>query len=297
MRSLSTSFAAHLEAGATTLARCWKLVRRDGAIMGFTDHDRDLVFGGVTFAALTGLEAAEATSELGFAVGGGDVSGALVAASITEGDIAAGRYDGAGVEVWLVNWAAPGERLLLDVGTIGEVGRTEGGFVAEVRGLMHRLDETRGRLYRADCAADLGDARCGVDIEDQTFRGTAAVSATDGRLGFSADALGNYGDGFFAGGRLVWTGGANAGTSGEVKVHRRTPAGAEIVLWQPAPRPIAEGDAFTVYAGCDKSFPTCRAKFQNVVNFQGFPHMPGNDFVVRYPTGSEPGLDGGSLFR
>ena len=99
--------AAHLERGATTLCHCWKLLRRDGAAFGFTDHDRDLAFAGTTFAARTGLEAAEATAELGFAVGGGEVSGALVSAGITEDDLAAGLFDDASVETWLVELGRP----------------------------------------------------------------------------------------------------------------------------------------------------------------------------------------------
>ncbi|RYE71160.1 MAG: beta tubulin, partial [Hyphomicrobiales bacterium] len=36
-------------------------------------------------------------------------------------------------------------------------------------------------------------------------------------------------------------------------------------------------------------------KFDNVVNFRGFPHVPGSDFVLRYPrAGAE--LDGRALF-
>ena len=72
---------------------------------------------------------------------------------------------------------------------------------------------------------------------------------------------------------------------------------AELDLWQRAPNPIALGDAFAVTAGCDKRLTTCRQTFANVANFRGFPHMPGNDFVVRMPRQGEPGLDGGSLFR
>ena len=81
MRTIPSALADHLDGGVTTLARCWKLTRRDGATFGFTDHDRDLAFAGTTFEARTGLEAAEASAELGFAVGGGEVSGALVSAA------------------------------------------------------------------------------------------------------------------------------------------------------------------------------------------------------------------------
>lgn len=297
MRILPPALAAHLDGGVTTLCRCWTLTRRDGLVLGFTDHDRDLAFAGVTFAARTGLEAAEASAELGFAVGGGEVSGALVSAGLTEDDLAAGLYDAAAVETWLVNWAEPEERLLLEVGTIGEVRRADGAFMAEVRGLMHRLDEERGRLYRATCAADLGDHRCRVDLGDPAFWGEAAVTGTDGALGLTTDGLIGFVAGFFDGGHLFWTTGLNAGLAVEIKSHRRAPAGTRLELWQRAVRPIADGDAFRVTAGCDKRFDTCRRKFANVANFRGFPHMPGNDFVVRLAVQGEPGMDGGSLFQ
>ena len=296
MRQISPSLASHLAEGVTTLCRCWRLVRRDGAALGFTDHDRDLEFAGTVFAARTGLEAAEASAELGFAVGGGEVAGALVSAGITESDIAAGLYDDASVETWLVNWAAPAERLLLDTGAIGEIRRADGAFVAEVRGLMHRLDEERGRLYRATCAADLGDAKCGVDLTGSSFSAAGTVAATDGALFVAASGLA-FADGFCTGGRLTWETGANAGLAVEVKAHRRVGSTTELDLWQRAPRAIAPGDRFRLSAGCDKRHATCRAKFANAVNFRGFPHMPGNDFIVRMPRQGEPGLDGGSFFR
>ena len=61
------------------------------------------------------------------------------------------------------------------------------------------------------------------------------------------------------------------------------------------PEPIAAGDTFDVTAGCDKQFSTCHDKFANVVNFRGFPHIPGNDFVISYPLQGEPGHDGASM--
>ena len=104
MRTLPDALAAGLASGVTTLARCWRLARRDGLVRGFTDHDGDLAFGGTVYAAAAGLEAGDSETQLGFAVGGGEVSGALVAAGLAEEDLAAGRWDGAAVEVWLVDW-------------------------------------------------------------------------------------------------------------------------------------------------------------------------------------------------
>ena len=297
MRAIPSALADHLDGGVTTLCRCWRLIRRDGASFGFTDHDRDLAFEGTVFAARTGLEAAEATSELGFAVGGGEISGALVPAGLTEDDLAAGLYDDARIETWLVNWAEPAQRVVLDVGSIGEIRRADGAFVAEVRGPMHRLDEERGRLYRATCSADLGDGKCRVAVAVPALSAEAAVLQSDGALRIVTNGLGGYPDGWFTAGKLTWLTGANAGLSVEVKTHRASGAAADLDLWQRAGKPIATGDAFRVVAGCDKLFSTCRDKFANILNFRGFPHMPGNDFVLRVARQGEPRMDGGSLFR
>ncbi|MGO4173589.1 DUF2163 domain-containing protein [Bosea sp. TAF32] len=293
MRAIPAGLAAHIESGATTLCRCWSLTRRDGLVLGFTDHDRALDFDGLTYAASTGLEAAETTAELGFAIGGGDVAGAFAASGLNEADLARGLYDDARVRVWLVNWAVPEQRLLLEEGFVGEVRRGEYGFTAEMRGIAKAFDEERGRLYLRSCSADLGDARCGVALVPVA----AAVSGSDGRLTLTAGALASYPDGHFTGGRLVFTGGANAGFATEVKRHGIEGDHAVFQLWQIPAGAILAGDAFSVAPGCDKSFATCRTKFGNGVNFRGFPHMPTTDFIIGGVRPGDGALDGGSLFR
>ena len=61
------------------------------------------------------------------------------------------------------------------------------------------------------------------------------------------------------------------------------------------PSPSSPGDAFTVTAGCDKHLATCKAKFANAVNFRGFPHIPGNDYVIAFASPGDPANDGGKL--
>lgn len=297
MHTVPLALAAHLAEPATTLCRAWRLTRRDGRTLGFTDHDCDFAFDGTVFAAATGLDAAEATAELGFAVGGGEVSGALQSAGLTEPDIAAGLYDDAAVEVWLVNWADVSQRLVLDRASIGEIRREDSAFVAELRGPMHRLDEERGLLYRRTCSADLGDTRCRVDLTSRLFGADGAVTATDGALTVATDGLGGFPADWFTTGRLVWTSGANAGGAVEIKAHRLRDGTAQIDLWARAPRPISIGDGFRLTAGCDKRLATCRDKFANVPNHRGFPHMPGNDFVLSVAASGRGRFDGGSLFR
>jgi uncharacterized phage protein (TIGR02218 family) len=296
MRTLSPALAAHVAGEATTLCRCWSLTRRDGAVLGFTDHDRDLSIDGALFRANAGLEAAEAGSELGFAIGGGEVLGALAANGLNEQDLSRGLYDDASVVLWLVNWADPSQRTLLETGFVGEVKRSDTNFTAEIRGLGKAFDEERGKLYTATCSADLGDARCGVTPSSSA----ATVAATDGRFSLTAPALSGYGDGYLSGGRLVFTAGANVGFVTEIRSHREDGGAIVLQLWQAAPQPIVVGDIFTVQAGCDKRFTTCRNKFGNSVNFRGFPHLPGNDFIIGGTGAGDPGagpFDGGSLFR
>ena len=180
MRTIDPGLAAHLAAGVTTLCRCWKLTRSDGVVQGFTDHDRDLTFDGVTYGPATGFDASEETSATGFAVGGLEVSGALASDRLDGDDLAAGLYDHAEVAAYLVNWSAPDERHLLRLGHIGEVVREDGAFRAEIRGLAAALDQPNGRVFRPACDADLGDARCGIDLTAPAYRGTGTVTAANG---------------------------------------------------------------------------------------------------------------------
>jgi uncharacterized phage protein (TIGR02218 family) len=184
--------------------------------------------------------------------------------------------------------------VLLAKGVLGEVRREGQAFVAELRSLADRLNEESGRRYTATCSADLGDSRCQIDLASPTYRGSGAVTALNGTSSFFASGLGGFADGWFIAGRLVWQSGANDGLAVEVKRHGTT-GGVSFALWQAMPEPIAPGDTFVVTAGCDKRFGTCRDRFNNAVNFRGFPHIPGNDFITRYVVSGEPGNDGGSL--
>jgi uncharacterized phage protein (TIGR02218 family) len=294
MRAIPSALQAKLDSGVTTLCRCWLLTRNDGVSQGFTDHDEDIALGAVTCRAGTGVSGSEATQKLGLAVDGSEVSGALNDDALTEADLAAGRYDAAQVEIWLVDWSEPALKVLLAKGALGEVRREGIAFTAEVRGLSHRLAENNGRLYTATCSADLGDARCTVDLGDPDLHDSGTVGSLRATSTFTAAGLSGHAEGWFTAGRLVFTSGANAGVAVEVKSHR-TDDGVVLELWQAMPEPIAHGDAFTVTAGCDKRYSTCRDRFANAVNFRGFPHMPGNDFVISYPVQGEPGHGGGSL--
>jgi uncharacterized phage protein (TIGR02218 family) len=294
-KTLDDDFAAHVAQTVTTLAWCWKLTRTDGVVQGFTDHDRDLAFDGLTYAAATGFTASQIQSNLEFAVDNLEVSGAFRSDSLNEDDLSAGIYDGASIEIYRVNWASPDQHVLIRKGTLGEVKRGKAAFQAEIRGLMQALNQPVGNAYCYACDADVGDSRCGVDLTTSTHKATGTVlTVTDNRR-FSVSGLSDFAGGWFAGGKLTWASGSNSGRSIEIKRHSNTSASVILEIWQETAFDIAVGDTFTVTVGCDKQFSTCKKKFSNGANFRGFPYMIGNDAVVSYAM-SDTDMDGGSRY-
>lgn len=291
MRDVPEALASALAAGVTTLCHGWRIIRRDGLVQGFTDHDRDLVLDGLSFRAGAGISGSESASAQGLGVTGLEISGALSDVSLTEADLAAGRYDGATVDLLLIDWSNPSVHMRLRRGTIGEVRREGGVFVAELRSPADALNQTRGRVLGALCDADFGDARCGLDAAHPDRRAVTTVAQVEGALALVLDGIDAYGTGVFNEGRLAFTSGANAGFVTEVKSHE----GSRVRLWQRPPEPVMPGDAVSVTMGCDKRFSTCRGRFANAVNFRGFPHMPGNDYVISIAISGEGGHDGSVL--
>lgn len=278
MRTLSPALAAHLASGATTLCSCWKLTRRDGVVLGFTDHDRDLAFDGVTYVATAGFTASDIKSSIGLSVDNLDVAAALSSDRLDELHLAAGLYDDASVEIWRVDWADPSQRLLERKGSIGEVRRSGAHFSAEIRGLAHYLNQPKGRLYQFTCDADLGDTACRVSLP--AFTATATISDVIDDKILVVSGLDAFDTEWFSRGTATFSTGSLAGTRSEIRRHSRATAGDRLELWQRLPSLPAVGDTLSIVAGCDKTFATCREKFANGLNFRGFPHIPGNSFVT-----------------
>ncbi|QRI64513.1 DUF2163 domain-containing protein [Shinella sp. PSBB067] len=294
MKDLSPELQAHLDEGTTTLAWCWRITRADGVTFGFTDHDRALQFDGTPFEPESGLTASEVRSGSDLSVDAQDAQGVLTSDRITETDILDGRWDNAEVEVWRVNWTDPGQRVLLRRGAIGQIRRGRLAFVAEMRSQAHVLGQTVGRLFQATCDAELGDTRCRVNLDTPAFTGTGAVIDLLRDRAFTASGLGSFAAGWFGFGTVTWTSGANAGRRAEVLSHDLVDGIAIVTLLEAPVRAMAESDAFIIRAGCDKRLATCSAKFANVANFRGFPHIPGQDAVLRYAT-KDGGHDGAVL--
>lgn len=276
MKTLLGGLQAHLDSGETTMVHCWKVTRNDGTVQGFTEHDRDLTFGSVTYSAATGFTASAIETTLGLSVDNLNAEGAISSETLTEQDLAAGRYDGAEVELFWVNFNDVSQRVLLSKGNIGQVSRGELLFSAELRSQSARLQQRTGRVYQRTCDAVLGDARCKVALAGFTSTGTVSSVAEGRRM--MVTGLSNDTSGYYSLGVLTFTSGDNNGLKFDVKSH----SPGLIDLWSVPPFSVTVGTTFSVVAGCDKKRDTCINKFNNVINFQGFPYIPGNDFITRY---------------
>lgn len=267
---------AFLERELATIAFCWRLERRDGIALGFTTHDRDLARDGLIYRAAPGMLPSAISVSDGFRADALEISGALTSDAISAADLAAGRWDGAAVRVFMLDWEAPeGEILPVARGELGEVSVKADAFEAELRGPAALLDAPVAEQTSPECRARLGDGRCRVDMAGRTrLTRIAAIAAAD-VVEVEDGGLANE----HGGGRLRWLGGANSGLESPVL----SSDGAVLTLFEPPAFVPVPGDLVELMEGCDKLPATCAGRFGNILNFRGEPHLPGIDLLTRYP--------------
>jgi uncharacterized phage protein (TIGR02218 family) len=289
MKTASDDLKTHLAGSATTLATLWKLTLADSpeTVMGFTTHDQNIVYDGVTYLAATGVSNTASQSGSDLSVDNQEVTGFLDSDTISEDDIRKGVYDNAVIEVMVVNWGDLTQgHYMLRKGTLGTVKMINGVFTAELRGLTQKLTTQLGSTYGAICRAELGSQTtddpapqwpCGFDISTLQESGTVASSA-DARTitpnsGLTATSA------YFDNGLITFSGGSLAGRTFEIKSWD----GTDLKTFLPLPLQPQAGDAFTITPGCNHTTDDCINKFDNIVNFKGEPFIPGPDVVLNYP--------------
>ncbi|MEP2921003.1 MAG: DUF2163 domain-containing protein [Sulfitobacter sp.] len=292
--AFNEDLAAHLASGVSTVCHAWAIIRTDGTVFGFTDHDQPLSFAGFEFRADTGLSALALSQSTGLSVDNTEALGALSDSSLREDEIEQGRFDGAEVRGWLVTWADPSQHWLNFRGHLGELTRADGGFRAELRGLTEGLNRPLGRVYQKPCAAVLGDGTCRFNLGQGGYSYALPVQNVEGARKFVWEDFKGFDDGWFTRGRLEILDGPAAGLWGTVKSDRIIGTTRVLELWEPIRGEITSGAQVRVVAGCDKRMETCQGKFNNFVNFQGFPDLPTEDWVVAVPSSGNANT-GGSL--
>lgn len=271
MRTISSNLMADIMNG--TICNCIKIVQEDGTTHGYTDYGTSLTVGSITYQPAPGLQKVKMTLTANAEVSNQELASGW-GIDVNEADLRAGKFDNATIEVSWVSWANPsyGE-LVVFTGQLGEVTWTEEGFKADIVSFMKNLAKNIGNVFTANCRHTLfsqGGAgyvgKCGINKD--SFKETGSVTGiTIPKWKFSIST--SQADGYYSNGYVKFTSGYNSGLSAVIKNH----SAGVIELYLPTAFVINSGDTFEIFAGCDKTLDTCKNKFNNVLNFGGFPHI------------------------
>ena len=284
MDAFNSGWTALMAGQVLPIAWCWKVTRLDGAVFGFTTAVVDFTFGGVPFEASSGFIATDIDDVDSLAVNNLQIDGMLTSDVISVLDIQAGRWDGAKLEIFYVNFEdlTIGRRVQF-VGTLGNVSTGRISFSAEQQGLTEPLSQTIVELTGDQCRVLLGSPRCGVDLSFYEVTGTVGASPTNRSF---VDAARTEPGGWFNGGNMEMTSGPSDGFKRGVK--RSTAAGA-IELVEALFFGLTAGDTYVMTPGCNHLLKMpdgtytgdCKVKYSNVVNFQAEPETPGTDRITQ----------------
>lgn len=265
-------FSGQLE----TVATFWRVLRRDGVTMGFTTHDGNLLFDGLSHRAAPGMIPSAIRRSADFEPDSAEVQGALSHDSISAADLAAGRFDGARVLIGLVDWETL-ERHILYRGAIGMVSEEAGHFTAELQSRKAELQRDPIPRTSPGCRAAFCGPGCTLSAARFSHAGQlTAWNAADNAVTLTTTAtLANL-----IGGTLRWFDGPHAGQAMGITAV----TGGALVLDTPLDTSLTAGMRVDLRQGCDHTLATCAARFANAVNFQGEPFLPGNDLITRYPS-------------
>jgi uncharacterized phage protein (TIGR02218 family) len=265
-------FSQELETAATF----WRVIRRDGVTLGFTSHDRDLLFDGVSHRATPGMLPSAIRRSADFEPDSAEVEGALSHDSIAATDLARGRFDGARVLIGVVDWETL-ERQVLYRGAIGTVTEQAGTFIAALQ--SRKLELARDPVPRTSPSCRAVFCGPGCTLSAARFDHEATLTGFN-LVANSASVTTGVALALLTGGSLRWLDGPYAGiTMGIAGI-----ASGALVLDLPLDTEPLAGSRVILREGCDRTLETCATRFANAVNFQGEPHLPGNDLITRYPS-------------
>lgn len=299
-RTISAGMQTHLNGVVTSLVTCWKVELTDGStVLGFTNHTRPLELDGLQYLPDVGVTPTSLVSNAGTGVDNLEVHSVIDSAVIKEEDLISGKYDFARITVLMVNPDSLGDgAIIMHKGIIGDVSEKNLEFVAEVRGYLQMVSKDILELTSPYCrVVKLGDGRCKVNLGgrtattdigmDHAITQLVAVDTVVSRKKFHVNefeltAFGETYDNFFQFGECVFVTGANAGRRIGVKYNIGFPI-TLVTLVEETPYDIQPLDEVRFYAGCDRSWTTCRDKFANTLNFRGEPGIPGGDWGTVSP--------------
>lgn len=278
MKKLTPELSAAISKNSLTLVKCWKIELISGEVKAFTSHDQDIKIAGLTYLSSPGMDSGKLEIDNSIDHKTNEILGVIDSEQIKAEDIAAGRFDNATVEMFLVDYANSDLGVIpLICGRISDIESRDSRFFAKLKSISNVVNSNIGDVYTPFCRCRFSDSKCCMNPEKYTFSGV--VSSVDGSVDFfcTSPEIISKPAGYFAYGVLKFLDGQNQNILLDVQQF----TSGHFTLMSEPPYGIMAGDRFEVLAGCDKKFSTCAERFDNGLNFRGEPHLPGTEYLLK----------------
>lgn len=292
MRNLDAGFIARLQSSSTSLCRAWTFLRTDGFELNLIEHDEDVVFNTRNFIKLHSIDTGQIENLFALNQDSASFEGGFGAGGFSLNDINAGLWENAKATLYVVDWQSPQYFVQIWQGQINAIKYDNYSFEIDLIGLEAALNQTIGRSFSRLCDANLGDAKCSVNLNSITNKISTIINGNIDFYGFEVASFASSNESQFLNGKISFKSGALSGQSYEIKeiIHN---SNVQFKFRNQLKALPQIGDAIDIFIGCDKSFETCKSVFNNRANFRGCPHLPGESIVFATPNATAN--DGGSL--
>lgn len=273
MKTILVDLQAQIEDG--TICYIFTVTSKNGDIVRMTDHDVALTFNGAVFTPSAGIERVKMDITNNTEVSNQQVTAAVL--NLPGDELGAGKWDYASIEIALIGWSpVTSSKVIIFKGNLANINFNDKVFTADITNYLERLKNTLGSAVTANCRHQLFEnsyiGKCGVAKSSFLVSGSVEYVLTN-KYKFKCST--GKANGWATSGTLTFTSGNLSGITYPVKIHEvaADPIGESVELFVPTIMNFSVGDTFTLYAGCDKTLDTCKSKFNNVLNFGGFPHL------------------------
>ena len=279
-------FLATLDAEKLRVADLYTFSLTNGTVLRFTSSDFDIIYNGATYSKKnacisrssiqweTGLSVDDLTVE--FNPSEKDMLGDITLVQAFRN----GSFDGAKMQLDLAFYTDGwnGEPQVLEklfAGTI-DVEEVGGSYVkCSAKSYTELLNrQFPPHVYQAGCSYSLYGAGCNLDKNRFSMTVSVLPNSTKKQINCNFPQPAGY----FQNGVITFLSGKNINVKRSVKYQEAT----FIILSTPLQYQPADGDVFSVSAGCNKTIAMCLAKFNNKANFSGTPFVPQAESTAKF---------------
>lgn len=273
MQNISPALKAEIMKG--TFCSLVRISTELGAVYGYTDYPTPLTYSGTVYEPSPSLARLRNYQTTSTSSNSQKVELVRVG-EFTDEELMSGLFDSAVVTVMrVVPTRLDLGHYLINEEAISATKWSENTLSFDILDFFRGLNGTIGTQNSPYCRHTFGDqfseskkGACTLNVASYTYNLTV-TSVVKQRMQFTVSSA--LPSGRLANGNFTWTLGHNAGGKDTIKSDTAVGGVHTITLFIPSTFVITVGDTLTVVVGCDGTFETCNATFNNGRNFGGNP--------------------------